>query len=650
MAALYQRYVYAVALAVLTTPSLLTRWRLAMTRTAVFRLSAGMAAVYLAYFAVDPPEVPETMSALRTDLAFVVAQGLLLWQVVALYWKTSSGRPLPWLSLVGTATLFCLGDITTQGPLADLYQASALTFTLVVGLYASSFRDFAAPLPGRHWLPRTIALGTIVALLTGAGWVTAQALQEHERDLERVLTRLFADQTTVETGFSGTGRLDSITRTQSQSDDTIALRVFSEGGAPPTYWRGQVFEQFRWSQWSPSPRKEILPFFPVMTRLMDLPEGQRLFPLTDRVAFTSDLTRYECHPAESSELRCFAPLATQWVATEADTLSFHDHGVAYKRSQQAPSSYAVYVGGAPAFRSLNDSERERLMRTPRLDEDVYQLAEDLFRDCATSAEKIRAVEEYFRKNYEYASEIIVPPQQEPISFFLLEQPPAHCEYFATGAAILLRLGRVPCRYVTGYLVSEPHAYGDSWIARNRHAHAWVEALDVESDTWRIVETTPADGRPGAERISIWRRFLEYFDALYADMQADLRAGQLLAAVSRFLSQWFALPIVASIVLAGWLAYRWHRRPTTARNRNDDPPTRACRQLLRRLESRLQRYRIRRAPDETLSQFSNRLLAHDTPQLHKAAEWIHAYVRIRYRARVHPQDVEQLAQAFTRIWR
>ena len=85
----------------------------------------------------------------------------------------------------------------------------------------------------------------------------------------------------------------------------------------------------------------------------------------------------------------------------------------------------------------------------------------------------------------------VPRDVEPLSHFLLERIPAHCEFFASGAVALLRYQGVPCRYVTGYVVTELESeYGDYWIARNRNAHAWVEAYDDENNQWVIVEPTP----------------------------------------------------------------------------------------------------------------------------------------------------------------
>ena len=48
----------------------------------------------------------------------------------------------------------------------------------------------------------------------------------------------------------------------------------------------------------------------------------------------------------------------------------------------------------------------------------------------------------------------------------------------------------PTRYVTGFYVTESDPIASNgWIARNKDAHAWVEAWDADKQTWRIVEST-----------------------------------------------------------------------------------------------------------------------------------------------------------------
>ena len=103
-----------------------------------------------------------------------------------------------------------------------------------------------------------------------------------------------------------------------------------------------------------------------------------------------------------------------------------------------------------------------------------------------------------------------------LAYFLTVRPPAHCEYFATATAILLRAGGVHARYVTGYVISGRNPVDNSYFALRRNAHAWVEAYDDVEQRWVIVESTPMEGVPAREEQTSlqvvntfgWAKFLE----------------------------------------------------------------------------------------------------------------------------------------------
>lgn len=74
--------------------------------------------------------------------------------------------------------------------------------------------------------------------------------------------------------------------------------------------------------------------------------------------------------------------------------------------------------------------------------------------------------------------------------FLSGRAPAHCEFFATALAVLLRLQGVPCRVATGYLADEWSDDRRSMVVRESDAHAWVEVFD-QSRGWYSLDATPA---------------------------------------------------------------------------------------------------------------------------------------------------------------
>ncbi|MHC4570185.1 MAG: transglutaminase-like domain-containing protein [Planctomycetota bacterium] len=67
----------------------------------------------------------------------------------------------------------------------------------------------------------------------------------------------------------------------------------------------------------------------------------------------------------------------------------------------------------------------------------------------------------------------IPAGRDKLTHFLLAESTGYCEYFASGAAMLLRMADVPTRYVTGFLVTNRDVETGLWIARSMDAHAWA---------------------------------------------------------------------------------------------------------------------------------------------------------------------------------
>ena len=79
---------------------------------------------------------------------------------------------------------------------------------------------------------------------------------------------------------------------------------------------------------------------------------------------------------------------------------------------------------------------------------------------------------------------------DPVAEFLFEKKQGYCEYFATAAALLLRLQGVPARFVKGLSVGPQDDHGGGlFVVRESDAHAWVEAY-VEGEGWREIDPTP----------------------------------------------------------------------------------------------------------------------------------------------------------------
>ena len=65
---------------------------------------------------------------------------------------------------------------------------------------------------------------------------------------------------------------------------------------------------------------------------------------------------------------------------------------------------------------------------------------------------------------------------DPIEQFLAVDKRGHCQYFAAALVMMLRSQGIPARIVVGYKTAEYNDLSHQYVARQLHAHAWVEAL------------------------------------------------------------------------------------------------------------------------------------------------------------------------------
>jgi len=253
-----------------------------------------------------------------------------------------------------------------------------------------------------------------------------------------------------------------------------------------------------------------------------------------------------------------------------------------------------------------------------LDPRVRHLAARVFRGRSGTQAKAGAVVQYFVSNYPYSLDIKIPEGEDPLTYFLLRRPPAYCEYFAAGAAVLLRLGGVPTRYAAGFAPSGRNMYGGYWVARYKDAHAWCEAYDDERG-WVTVEATPPAGVPAVERNSAFGAFWDSLKFRRQELAVMIQTQGLRGLGAWLLNRWGGVwALLQSWTPAGLLAKlclavtgavalrRLFARPRPVAP--TDPDMAKPHALLRRMDGWLSKQgRVRRA-DETVHQFARRIAA------------------------------------------
>lgn len=117
--------------------------------------------------------------------------------------------------------------------------------------------------------------------------------------------------------------------------------------------------------------------------------------------------------------------------------------------------------------------------------------------------------EYFRREFEYTVHPRIGSGEHPMAEFLFQARRGHCEYFATGMALMLRAKGIPARIATGFYTSERDPNEPIFTVRQNDAHAWVEAW-MDGLGWLTLDPTPPDMRGRAALLDVENKPLERF--------------------------------------------------------------------------------------------------------------------------------------------
>lgn len=348
----------------------------------------------------------------------------------------------------------------------------------------------------------------------------------------------------------------------------------------------------------------------------------------------------EVWPSRSIGSMVFTQLDARSVEIDVSDIELNGHGAVIAREIGSGAGYRLQVAESTDWPELSGDLRSKLLVLPNVvDERVVELSEKLFEGAVNSQEKMFRVTSFFHGAYTYNLGIEIPKGEDPLTYFLTERPPGHCKLFASGAALLFRLGGVPCRYVTGYVAMEWNPVGEYWVARSRDAHAWVEAWDDEAG-WMVVEATPANGVPGGEeKTSRFSYICDEIKFQWQKFRGAISLGQIVGYLKELVSG-FVRGAWQFLVSGGWILVigggivswlvRWMRKRArrAAEEVSDAAP---YHELLERVDALMEGRGVSRGSSETLGRFSERLLdGYDEDALMVgAAEWYREYAAARY---------------------
>lgn len=175
---------------------------------------------------------------------------------------------------------------------------------------------------------------------------------------------------------------------------------------------------------------------------------------------------------------------------DLDILSFME----IKMVNHEDENFDKFISAASLIFLISRSEeiyKTYLQVMDDLPDRVKLLALDITKEAKTDYEKVIAIEQYLKNNYQYSlNPDIIPPDKDLVDYFLFEEKEGYCTYFATAMTILLRTLGIPARYVEGYILPSTPSEEGTYIVTNKYGHAWVEVY-FEGFGWLTFEPTPS---------------------------------------------------------------------------------------------------------------------------------------------------------------
>jgi transglutaminase-like putative cysteine protease len=195
---------------------------------------------------------------------------------------------------------------------------------------------------------------------------------------------------------------------------------------------------------------------------------------------------------------------------------------------------------------LRHFDRERFAKLAAATDDILREAGAAEAD---PLEQSLALERHFlepgRYRYSLSLDFARDENLDPVEDFVVNHRTGHCEYFASALVLMLRSRGIPARMVIGYKGGEFNSIGGYYQVRQKHAHAWVEALlpaqsvpqwestgdmSPSGNAWYRLDPTPSSLRldvedDGEGMVTRVAQTFDYLELLWRDYVLSLNAAK-----------------------------------------------------------------------------------------------------------------------------
>lgn len=498
--------------------------------------------------------------------------------------------------------------------------AAAMTLTMAAGLTfeALPYGGFVLlqmlllVLHFRRALPGPVAWSN-VAPLAAAGLLAGLvgALMFWSETKVNALMAWMTPPVPLSAQFQAHSRLESMR--EMQGSGRVVMRVLTPAD-PPTHLAGACYVEYANSTWSQRGGLKSLP-----------PVSEGVYRISEAIGNRQD--RMQLTGGEPGSL--FVPLGTNEVRGRIASLKVSPHGsLQFEPLRGFDGAYEVRRSeelAAPAV--LTAEARQQYLQLPQ------DLPEVVRREAALRAPGSRdpatvagATENWLQNGFTYGMGYPFAEGRDPLEQFLAENPPAHCEFFATAMTLMLRARGIPARYVTGFLCFEFNPYGEFYTVRETNAHAWVEVY-VAGTGWVTYDPTP----PGAatrtgEGLQNWlKQWTDVLGYQWQRLLGMIRSGDWRALLLELGRLTRFLPALLVVGLLGWGLQAWRQRrrqaPRTTGTPTDDSP---LPKLVAEFDRLLAVRGVERPKELTLLEFRDTL-----EEMPEARAFLEEYCAVRY---------------------
>jgi hypothetical protein len=262
------------------------------------------------------------------------------------------------------------------------------------------------------------------------------------------------------------------------------------------------------------------------------------------------------------------PAAATLLRAPVDSVTVDGLGRVFVPALPETYGLAESGGSEPDGSGFCDGPTAADTRLPAVvDERVRRLARDLEKEPGSVRDRVaRTIAHLQAPPYRYTLEVGRFQTKDPVAEFLLDKKAGYCEYFATAAAMLLRLQGVPTRFVKGVRVRAESAIAGHYVVRESDAHAWVEAFVTDGEAGVAEGAGGGDGEAGvtdggrgaAVGAGSWIELDPTPPAEYASLHASPKPGPIEE----------SLEALQTRVAEGWLWFRLEGWPRATAWAND----------------------------------------------------------------------------------